>query len=360
MVDKVILDEGMDFMCWTVGMIYYTSLFFLVLPFFLWLYKELTMGICKTKSSLEGRVVLITGGSNGIGFETAVDLARRGAKVIIGCRKTHGIVNKFQHRVPSAHVDVISLDLSSKSSIHDFVKEVRSKYNSIHVLINNAGMINSADGPTERKETIDGFELVMATNYLGHFLLNHLLLDLVKNGGNDFMESSRIILVSSIAIMSPEALDLCKIQKNGTYIVNFDLEEDEKDSRRQYSKTKLAQVMYANHLAEKLQAEKGNTFISCVHPGFVRTEILNGVPKQAQGLFKALGYVLGKNPFQGAQTSLYVATQNFTDPMKEANGKFFADCKTNPWYRFLFPRILEDKLACKAVYDDTLAQLKIQ
>ena len=318
------------------------------------------MGICQTETSFVGKVALITGGSNGIGFETAVDLAKRGAKIIIGCRKTHGIVEKFQRRVPDAHVEVLSLDLSSKSSIHDFVEEVKSKYNAIHILINNAGMINSADGPVERRETKDGYELVMATNHLGHVLLNHLLLDLVKNGGNDDGEMSRIILVSSMAVMSPEALDLCKSQTNGTYTVNFDLEENRKDSRRQYSKTKLAQVMYANHLAKIFEEKNENIFVSCVHPGYVRTEIFNGVPKQAQGLFLALSYVMGKNPWQGAQTSIYVATENFDDPMKEANGKFFADCRTNLGYQFMFPKIMGDKLACKYVYDESFKMLGIE
>ena len=176
---QLLIEESMDFMCWTVGLMYHLSLCLLLLPFCLWLYKELTMGICRNKVSMDGKVILITGGSNGIGFETAVDLAKRGAKLIIGCRKTQGVVQKFQRRVPGAHVDVISLDLSSKSSVRQFSEEVTSKYNAIHVLLNNAGMINSFDGPTERRESKDGFELVMATNYLGHCLLNHLLLDLV-------------------------------------------------------------------------------------------------------------------------------------------------------------------------------------
>ena len=357
---QVLIEESMDFFCWTFGLMYYLSLCLLLLPLGLWLYKELTMGICRTDTSkMDGKVVLITGGSNGIGFETAVDLAKRGAKLIIGCRKTQGVLHKFQQRVPRAHVEVISLDLSSKSSVQKFAEEVRSKHYAIHVLINNAGMINSIDGPMERRETKDGFELVMATNYLGHSLLNHLLLDLVKNAGKN-NEKSRIILVSSIAIMSPEALDLCKLHKKSTYAINFDLEENEKDSRRQYSKTKLAQVMYAKHLGEMLRKKKENTFVSCVHPGFVRTEILDGVPKQAQGLFKALGYILGKNPRQGAQTSIHVATKSFEDPMREANGQFFADCKSNPWYRFLFPKILDDILACKAVYDETFKALGIE
>ena len=359
MVEEI-LEEGMDFMCWTSGVMCYLTLFVFLLPICIWLYKELTMGICTSETSLDGKVVLITGGSNGIGFETAIDLAKRGAKLIIGCRKTNGLIEKIQRRVPGAHVDVIPLDLSAKSSIHDFVEQVKSKYNSIHVLINNAGMVNSADGPVERVETKDGFELVMATNHLGHCLLNHSLLDLVQNGAEDSNSVSRIILVSSMAVMSPEALDICKPQKNGTYAVNFDLEENVKDARRQYSKTKLAQVMYANHLAEKFLEENEKICISCLHPGFVRTEIFDGFPKQAQGIVKALSYIMGKNPWQGAQTTLHLATQNFEDPIKEINGKFFADCRSNLGYQFLFPKIMKDELACKYVYDETLKILGIE
>ena len=351
---QLIFEEGMDFISWSVGATYYIFMFLLLMPLLLWLYKELTMGICQCKSSMSGKVVLITGGNNGIGFETSVDLAKRGATLIIGCRKTHNVVTKIQHRVADAVVDVFKLDLTSKSSIHHFAEEVRNKYNAIDVVINNAGMINSVDGPMERIETEDGFELVMATNYLGHCLLNHLLLDLVKNAGNEGDYSSRFILVSSIAIMAPEALDLCKRKRKASYEINFDLDKLEKDARRQYSKTKLAQVMYAKHLAKILKEEKCNSIVTCAHPGFVRTEILNGVPKQAQGIFKAIGYILGKNTWQGAQTSIHLAVGNFNNNQEEITGSFFADCKSNLWFRFLMPQIINDTLACESVYKETM------
>ena len=118
-----VLKEGMDFMCWTFGAMYYSVIVVLLSPFILWVYKELTMGICRCEASMNGKVVLITGGNNGIGFETAVNLAKRGAKLIIGCRTIQNVVNKVHQRVPDATVDVIKLDLSSKSSIYDFAEK---------------------------------------------------------------------------------------------------------------------------------------------------------------------------------------------------------------------------------------------
>lgn len=343
------------------GLLYYLKIFVISTPLFLWVYKEFTMGICQCKTSMQGKTVLITGGSNGIGFETAVDLAKRGATLIIGCRKIQNVVDKMHRRVPDAKIEVIKLDLSSKTSIHHFAEEVISKYEAIDVLINNAGMINTMDGPMERQETEDGFELVMQTNYLGHALLNHLLLDLVKRAGKDGDDGySRIILVSSIAIMGPEALDLCKIRSDKSYEVNFDVNKSLKDARLQYAKTKLAQVMYVNHLAKMLREENCNTIVASLHPGFVRTEILNGVPTAAQGIFKALGYIVGKNVWQGAQTSIHLAVGKFSNPMFEVNGKFFVDCKSKFWFQFLLPEIMKDPVACKTVWDETMDLLGIR
>ena len=345
------------------GLVYYLTILVITTPLLLWLWKEFTMGICQCKSSMQGKVVLITGGNNGIGFETAVDLAKRGAKLIIGCRNIQNAVDKMHRRVPDAQIEVIKLDLSSKSSIHHFAEEVISNYEAIDVLINNAGMVNNVDGPMQRKETEDGFELVMATNYLGHALLNHLLLDLVKRAGKDGEDGySRIILVSSIAVMSPEALDLCTPRGDNSYDVNFNVDKALKDARRQYSKTKLAQVMYANHFAKMLREENCNTIIASLHPGFVRTEIMSGFPKEAQGFVKVLSYLVGKNVWQGAQTSIHLAVNKFSNPMLDVNGKFFADCKIgfNFWFQFRLPKIMEDPMACKAVWDETMNTLGIR
>merc|ERR1719273_292466 len=138
-----------------INIIYYLITIFVYLHLFLWIWKEVSMGICQSNTSLKGKLVLITGGNNGIGFETAVDLAKRGAQLIIGCRKTQGVDKKIQQEAPGAVVDVIKLDLSSNSSIRDFADKVLTKYDSIDVLINNAGIVNALDGPVARKETED-------------------------------------------------------------------------------------------------------------------------------------------------------------------------------------------------------------
>ena len=354
---SVVLNEEMDFINWSLWVFYYLTIFVFSCPIILWLYKELTMGICQSRSSMEGKVVLITGGSNGIGFETAVDLAKRGAQLIIGCRKTQGVDKKIQQEAPGAIVDVIQLDLSSNSSIREFSEKVLAKYDSIDVLINNAGIVNAVDGPVARKETEDGFELVMATNYLGHSLLNHLLLDTIKKSGNNSDSFSRIILVSSIAVVGPEALDLCALEDKGSYKVNFDLDGNENDSRRQYSKTKLAQVMYMKHLSRKLKKDNCNTIVTALHPGFVRTDILDGFPKKAQNFVKFLGYLTGKTPLQGAQTTIHLAVSSFNNALDTINGKLFSDCRQNFWWQSKIPKIVEDEMACKMVWDETMRVL---
>ena len=108
----------------------------------IWLAKELWMGMCKCQTKLDGKTVVITGGSFGIGFEAVVDLAKRGAKVIIGCRSKADVVKaKIKDRFPDANVEVLTLDLASKSGIDNFVDMINDRLDTIDILINNAGII---------------------------------------------------------------------------------------------------------------------------------------------------------------------------------------------------------------------------
>ena len=339
---------------------YLTSFFYYVVisisstHVLLWIWKELSMGICRCKGNLKGKIVLITGGNNGIGFETSLELARRGAKLIIGCRKIQNLETRIQKIVPGAEVEAIRLDLSSNASIKKFAEEVKSKYDIIDVLINNAGMVTR-----DMKKSEDGFELLMATNYLGHALLNHLLLDLVKKAGEVVGgDCSRIILVSSLASADKKAAnDLCQFRHNNSYDVDFGV----KIMRHQYGKSKLAQIMYGKHLARLLSEEdKCNTMVASLHPGFVRTDIFQGLPPGPQLKFISwIGYVLGKSSWQGAQTTVHLAICNFSHPMNETSGTFFCDCRSKNWFNFHMPKIIKDPVACKSVYDETMRLLKL-
>jgi len=334
-----------------IDVTYYLATFLVYLHVFLWIWNQLTMGICKSKKFLKGKVVLITGGNNGIGFETSVELAKRGAKLIIGCRNTQNVETRIQKMVPGADIEVYKLDLSSNKSIRNFAEEVKSKYNAIDTLINNAGMYTF-----EEKKSEDGYDLLMATNYLGHALLNHLLLDLVKRAGEASQDYSRIILVSSMAGQNKRiANELCNLRTNNEYDIDLGV----KTMRHQYGKSKLAQVLYAKHLAKLLKDEGCNAMVASLHPGFVRTDIFQGLPKGGYAKFVMwVSYVVGKTAYQGAQTTIYLATTNFSD-FKDKSGNYFNDCRSKNWYDFLVPKVVEDPEACKALWEKTMALLKV-
>merc|ERR1712004_329153 len=130
-------------------------------------------------NSMKGKTVLITGASAGLGYETALDMARRGAKVIIGNRKTEGLKEKIEVTVPGSQVDVFKLDLSLKESVLDFCAKVKAGHDKIHVFINNAALVANpqyADEPYKKRMSADGkHEITMATNYIGHCILNEEL-----------------------------------------------------------------------------------------------------------------------------------------------------------------------------------------
>ena len=127
----------------------------------------------------------------------------------------------------------------------------------------------------------------------------------------------------------------------------------------QYGKSKIAQIMYGKHLAKLLDGEGCNTMVASVHPGFVRTDIFDGLPPGGRANFIAyLSYVFGKTANQGAQTPIYLVLTNFSD-FKEKNGMFFSDCRSKNWWDFKMPKLVEDPEACKALWDQTMKLLKI-
>ena len=113
-------------------------------------------------------------------------------------------------------------------------------------------------------------------------------------------------------------------------------------------------------MAKILEDENCNTIVASVHPGVVRTEIFGGVPTNEQPFWRVVGYLLGKSTWQGAQTSIHLATSEYSNPMSEVNGKFFSDCRPKHWMDgsipFL-PKVATDPVACKQVWEETMALL---
>ena len=147
---------------------------------------------CRSKQRLDGKTVIITGGNTGIGKEIALDLAKRGGRVIIACRNMTKGENARKEIVESSrneNVILKKLDLASMKSIKEFANQVLSEEPQIHVLICNAGVMFTPYQCTE-----DGFEMQFGVNHLGHFLLTNLLLNHLKESA-----PSRVVVVASLA-----------------------------------------------------------------------------------------------------------------------------------------------------------------
>lgn len=208
----------------------------------------------------EGRTFIVTGANTGLGYETALDLAKRGAKVIMACRnldKANSAKASIIKEVPKADLEVMEIDLSSLASVRNFAQTFLSKHDRLDVLINNAGVMTPPYTKTE-----DGFELQFGANYLGHFLLTGLLLDLIVKTPN-----SRIVTLSSL------------VHKNGK--INFDdLQSEKKYSASEaYARSKLACLMFTNELQRRLEKAGHKTISVASHPGVATTELSRHMPK---------------------------------------------------------------------------------
>uniref|UniRef100_W5MPS1 Zgc:153441 n=2 Tax=Lepisosteus oculatus TaxID=7918 RepID=W5MPS1_LEPOC len=268
--------------------------------------KWISGGVCRSRARLDGKTVLITGANTGIGKETARDLARRGARVVIACRdlaKAEAAAAEIRRTTGNGNVAVRHLDLASLCSVRQFARDYLASEERLDVLINNAGVMMCPKWTTE-----DGFEMQLGVNHLGHFLLTNQLLGKLKSSA-----PSRVVNVSSIA------------HKGGQ--IHFDdifFDKTPYSSLVSYRQSKLAVLLFSRELARRMQGS-GVTSYS-LHPGVIRTElgrhVLTGYP-----LLKAIvsgpSLLLMKTPAEGAQTSIYCAV---TEGLEKYSGCYFSDC----------------------------------
>uniref|UniRef100_A0A3Q3VTC2 Uncharacterized protein n=1 Tax=Mola mola TaxID=94237 RepID=A0A3Q3VTC2_MOLML len=248
----------------------------------------------------DGKTVVITGANTGIGKETAIDLAKRGAKVIMACRdmeRAQAAVKDVIECSDNENVVCMKLDLADSKSIREFTEAI-NKEPKLNILINNAGVMVCPYG-----KTADGFEMQIGVNHMGHFLLTHLLIDLIKRSA-----PARIITVSSMA-HSWSSINLEDINSEKNY-----------DKKKAYSQSKLANVLFTRSLAKKLEGTGVTTY--SLHPGVVQTELWRHLNGPQQVLMK-IASPFTKNSAQGAQTSIYCAVE---PSLEKESGGYYSDC----------------------------------
>lgn len=253
----------------------------------------------------KGRTAIITG-TRGLGFETALALAQAGIEVIIAGRnlpKGVEAVARIRKEIASASVRFEQVDLASLKSIAEFAQRLRGQKESLDLLINNAGVMR----PPRRLETLDGFELQLGINYLGHFALTAHLMPLLRNG-----KDARVVTLSSIAARGGE--------------INFDDLQSERRyaSMQAYSQSKLACLMFAFELQRRSEAGRWGVASIAAHPGLSRTDLLASAPGRNGriGIFlRILRLIMMQPAWRGALPTLFAAVA----PEARAGGYYGPD-----------------------------------
>uniref|UniRef100_A0A1Y1N8N2 Uncharacterized protein n=1 Tax=Photinus pyralis TaxID=7054 RepID=A0A1Y1N8N2_PHOPY len=295
-------------------------------------YNAVTIGWNHSPTCLVGKTVVITGANIGIGFYTALDFAKRGARVILACRnkpKAEKAQAKIIEETGNANVIVRIVDLSSLNSVRQFAKEINETEERLDVLVNNAGI-----GCIDHSYTADGLSLTMQSNHFGPFLLTILLIDLMKRSS-----PSRIVVVSS---------DLATIGRININDLNSPVGTIFAKAL-DYSNTKLCNLLFTVELAKKLK-NTGIT-VNAVHPGAVQTDFLKETKSIWQKMLKLNMTLFYRSTEAGAQTSIYAATSK---DIEGITGCYFKDCK-----RVSMPRSAQNVELARKVWEESEQFVKL-
>lgn len=251
---------------------------------------------------IDGKVVIVTGGTSGLGLETARNLASRGGHIYLaarGVKKGNEAVESIRQLTGNRNVEFMQLDLGSLKSVRLFSETFHTMEKRLDILINNAGLAANYN------TTEDGFEVNMGVNHLGHFLLTNLLLDLLKASA-----PSRIVVVSSIASW------IGIIQRN-----NLNSEIYFPGIVKAYSNSKLANVLFTRELSKRL--ENTGVTVNSLDPGFSMSDLGKNLDYIARVIFEFVQRLYARNSEYGSQTHVMLAI----DPsVNEVSGKYFIDC----------------------------------
>ena len=269
---------------------------------------------------MSNKTVIVTGGNTGMGFETARQLAWQGYDVIIASRsqekgraaaeKINAGLDKFGSAGQASNA---ALNLTSLNSVQQFAETFKAAHKRLDVLICNAGIMNPPYSLTE-----DGFESQFQVNYLGHFLLTHLLLDLLLGS-----EEARVINISSLSaekgvVNTPEGFERMARCPADAYV-----------PMTSYRESKLAQTLFTLELHERFNAQ--GLFSASIHPGVVNTDLFyRNMPGWAKAVMEPvarLGYLTGglRSPAKGAETAIFLAQEP-----AQPGGQYWFDKKLRP------------------------------
>ena len=251
---------------------------------------------------LKGKIALVTGANSGIGYQTSLELARKGAHVVLASRnkdKGYAAMDKIKSVIPGADLQMMKLDLANIESIKHFADAFIEEYEKLDILINNAGIM-----AIPLAHTTQGFEMQFGTNHLGHFALTALLFDFIEN-----TPGARIVNVSSM------------MYKNGK--INFDDLNWQKSYSKwgAYGQSKLANILFTRELHRKIKLSGKHTKVMVSHPGYAATNLQTRGPELEGSKMSLLAYKFGnkliaQSAAMGALPSLYAATSELAESGK--------------------------------------------
>ena len=274
---------------------------------------------------LTGNVYIVTGANSGVGLETTRQLIKQGGHVVMGCRRVDAAkeVAKGFDGLKGSY-DIIQIDLADLQSVRDFTAEFLDRYDRLDGLACNAGMANMTG---DFARTKDGLELTTGISYFGHFLLTELLLDTLKASA-----PSRIVLVSSVAHAgSPR-------NRPKMHLDDLRYEHRQPGNLEIYSEAKVANILYAKELAERLEGTGVTT--ASVHPGWARSNFGSGgsaAMRTAMAVIRPATRFVSNSNEESAQTTLHCL---LSDDAPNHNGAYFSqqsvlyrdrECREGGW-----------------------------